>query len=240
MLKPASPLHSDACAASHLDAVGRRYCFAAWPQTFTHASWFDALDEAVGMAVSRDFGRTVGEAERAVAHALLQQVGTAYCQRVADDDVPMWAMQAHAPMCQHLSTIAALVVLPALKLAVSGAEARHWDTVLGVGVRHAAMLLGRSHPQIEPPPHAAELRRQATAAAKSALTWELFSFRVGLTALESHDAAVRGRFRLIWPRAMRDEASLVLEDSVHSWLVDACMLSTQVQQFEPPSRGLVA
>ncbi len=240
MLKPASPLHSDPYAASRLDAVERRYCFAAWPQTYAHASWFDALDEAVGMAVSRDCGRTVGEVEKAVAHALLRQAGIDYSQRAADDYVPLWAMQAYAPMRQHLSTIAALAVLPALKLAVSGAEARHWDAVLGAGVRHVALLLGRSHPQAEPPPHATELRRQATAAAKTAPTWEIFSFRVGLTALESHNAAVRGRFRLIWPRSMRDQASLVLEDPVRSWLVDACMLSTQVQRAEPPLRGLAA
>lgn len=240
MLNPASLPHSGAYAASRLDAIERRYCFAAWPQTYTHASWFDVLDEAVGMAVSRDFGRTVGEAERTVAHALLQQAGIGYSHRVADDYVPLWVMQAHAPMRQHLSTIAALAVLPALKLAVSGAEARHWDTVLGAGVRHVALLLGRSHPQAEPPAHATELRRQATVAAKTAPTWEIFSFRVGLAALEGHNAAVRGRFRLIWPRSMRDEASLVLEDSVRSWLVDACMLPTQVQRAEPPLRGLAA
>jgi len=225
---------------SRLDAIERRFCFSAWPQTTTHPSWFEVLDGLVGMRVSRSIGRMVGEAERAVADALLRQVGVDLTHRVADDYVPLWAMQAHEPMRQHLSTIAALAVLPALKLAVSGAEARHWDAVLGAGVRHVALLLARTHPPSEPPTHATELRRQATAAAKSAQTWDVFCLRLGLAALSEQNAAVRSRVRLAWPYALRDEAPLSLEDSVHSWLVDACLLSTQLQRVEPGVRKVSA
>ncbi len=239
MVNTASRVH----AVNRLDAIERRFCFSAWPQTTTHPSWFEVLDRLVGMRVSRNFGRTVGETERAVADALLRQVGVDSSQRVADDYVPLWAMQAHEPMRQHLSTIAALAVLPALKLAVSGAEARHWDAVLGAGVRHVALLLARTHPQAEPPTHAThatELRRQATVAAKSAQSWEAFSFRLGLAALNEQKQAVRARVRLAWPHALRDEAPLVLEDAVQSWLVEACLLSTQVQRVERPVRRLAA
>jgi hypothetical protein len=222
--------------AGRLDTIERRFCFSAWPQTTTHTSWFEALDEAVGMRVSRNCGRAVGEPERAVADALLRQAGVDASHRVADEYVPLWAMQAYAPMRQHLSTIAALAVLPALKLAVSGAEARHWDAVLGAGVRHVALLLCRTHPESEPPAHATELRREATGAAKFAQSWEAFSLRLGLAALREQNQAVRARVRLAWPHALRDEAPLALEDSVQSWLVDACLLSTQLQRAEPASR----
>jgi hypothetical protein len=227
-------------AANRLDAIERRLCFSAWPQSTAHSSWFDVLDQVVGMPVSRNVGRTVGEAERAVADALLRQVGVDSSQRVADDYVPLWAMQGYAPMRQHLSTIAALAVLPALKLAVSGAEARHWDAVLGAGVRHVALLLVRTHPQAEPPTHATELRRQATVAAKSSQSWEAFSVQLGLAALSEQKQAVRARVRLAWPHALRDDAPLALEDSVQSWLVDACLLSTQLQRAGPPVRRLAA
>ena len=237
-MKPASPLHP--YAASGLAAIKRRYFFSAWPQTIAHASWFDALDDAVGLAVSRNVSRTVSRAEQAVAHSLLKQVGVDFSQRVADDYVPLWAMQAHVPVLQHLSTIAAFAMLPALRLAVSGSEARHWDTVLGSGVRRAALLLARAHPQAEPPAHATELRRQATVAANTTATWETFSCRLGLTALKGHNAAVRARFRLIWPHAMRNEAPLELENSVQSWLVDACTLPTRVRRIDPLARRLAA
>lgn len=242
MLQTVLPSHASQTlhAASRQDSLERRYCFAAWPQTYAHASWFEWLDELVGMPVSRGCGRAVGSAEQAVAHALLKEVGVEYAWRVADDYVPLWAMQTHAPMRQHLCTIAALAVLPALKLAVSGAEVRHWDTVLGAGVRHVALLLGRTHPEAEPPTHATELRRQATMATKTAVAWETFSFRLGLAALADHNAAVHARLRLIWPRSMREEAPLPLEDSVHAWLVAACMLSTQLQRVEPASPELAS
>jgi hypothetical protein len=223
--------------ASPQDALERRYCFAAWPQTYAHVSWFEWLDQLVGMPVSREMGRAVGDAELAVAQALLKEFGVEYSQRVADDYVPLWVMQAHAAMRQHLSAVAALAVLPALKLAVSGAEVRHWDAVLGAGVRHVALLLGRTHPQAEPPTHATELRRQATAAAKTATDWDRFCYQIGLTALADHNAAVRARFGLAWPRSMRELAPLLLEDSVHDWLVAVCMLSTQLQRVEPSKQA---
>lgn len=224
--------------ASGLDAIARRYCFAAWPQAFAHASWFDVLDGAVGLTVSRETGRTVVGAEQAVAHALLKQVSVDFSQRVADEYVPLWAMQAHAPMRQHLSTIAAFALLPTLKLAISGVQAQHWDSVLGTGVRRAALLLARTHPNAEPPLHATGLRQHATVAAKTAVAWEAFTYRLGLAALKDQNAAVRARFRLIWPHAMRDEEPLELEDSVQFWLVDACLLSTQVQRNDPSVRRL--
>lgn len=236
MIDATSPSH----ATRHLDAIERRFCFSAWPQTTTHPSWFEVLDREVGMRVSRHGGRAVGEAERAVADALLRLVGVDLSQRVADDYVPLWAMQAHASMRQHLATIAALTVLPALKLAVSGAEARHWDAVLGTGVRHVALLLGRTHAQAEPPSHATELRRQANSAAQSEASWEAFSFRLGLAALSEQKRAVRARVRLAWPHSLRDQAPLVLEDSVQTWLENACLFSTQLQRVEPPARRLAA
>jgi hypothetical protein len=236
MLSTTSPSNE----ASRLDAMERRFCFSAWPQTTTHTSWFDVLEEAVGMRVSRNCGRTVGEAERAVGDALLRLVGVDSSHRVADDYVPLWAMQAYAPMRQHLSIIAALCVLPALKLAVSGAEVRFWDGILGAGVRHVALLLARTDPHVEPPTHATELRRQATAAAKTAQGWEVFSYRLGLAALSEQKLAVRARVRLAWPHALRDEAPLALEDSVQCWLVEACLLSTQLQRVELPVRRLAA
>ena len=226
--------------ARRLDAMERRFCFSAWPQTTTHSSWFDVLDEAVGMRVSRNCGRTVGEAERAVGDALLRLVGVDSSHRVADDYVPLWAMQAYAPMRQHLSTIAALCVLPALKLAVSGAEVRFWDAILGAGVRHVALLLARTDPHVEPPTRAIDLRRQATVAARTAEQWEAFSYRLGLAALSEQRLAVQARVRLAWPHALREETPLALEDSVQSWLVDACLLSTQLQRVEPPVQRLAA
>ncbi len=227
-------------AANRVDAIERRFCFSAWPQTTAHPSWFDVLDDAVGMRVSRTCGRTVGEPERAVADALLWQVGVDSSQRVADDYVPLWAMQAHEPMRQHLSAIGALAVLPALKLAVSGAEVRHWDTVLGAGVRHVALLLARTHPQAELPAPAIDLRRQATVAAQSSHGWEVFCLRLGLSALSEQNQAVRARVRLAWPHALREQAPLALEEAVQSWLVEACLLATQLQRVEPPVRRLAA
>jgi hypothetical protein len=221
-----------------LDAVEQRYCFAAWPQRTTHASWFEVLDKAVGIRVSRDSGRTVSEVEHLVAQALLRQVGASFFDRVADDYVPLWAMQAYATMRQHLSTVAALAVLPALKLAVGGAEARHWDSILGVGIRRAALLLSRTVSDIEPPVQALVLRRQAASAAKTAESWETFCFQLGLAALDDHKPGVCARFRLAWPQAMGEKAPLELESLTRNWLVDACLIATHVQKAGTVMRRL--
>ena len=205
-----------------LNDVERRFCFAAWPQTFTHESWFELLDQAVGMRVSRTAGREVGAAEQAVASALLNQAGASASRQIADHGVPLWAMQSHVPMRRHLSLVAARVVLPALKLAVSGAQARQWDAVLGAGVRHAVLLLGSTDPQAEPPSQAVQLRRLATEAASGATPWEAFCFRLALAALQDPGAAVLARIRLAWPVGLRNLHPLALEDDVLPWLIEAC------------------
>jgi hypothetical protein len=226
-------------APSQLDAIERGYCFAAWPQTYAHASWLDVLDDAVGLRVSRACGRTAGVAEQAVAQALLKEVGASASERVALDRVPLWAMQTHAYMRKHLSTVAALSVVPALKLAVSGAEARHWDAILGSDVRQAAMLLSHSNPEVLPPPQAAGFRQLASSAAKTADEWERFCLSLGLTVLASHHPTVCARVRLAWPRALRHVEPLATVQVVRSWLNRACTRAAQLLRADPPSRELV-
>lgn len=219
-------------APGQTDAIARRYCFAAWPQTCAHASWFAALDDAVGLKVSRDWGRWIGAEEQAVAQALLREAGADLSDRVAVDRVPLWAMQAHEPMRRHLSTVAALGVLPALRLAVRGADARQWDSVLGADVRHAALLLSRTNPEIEPPPQAGEFRRCVSAAAKTTGDWERFCLGLGLAALVDHGPAVHARVRLAWPHGLKRTQPLEAEEPVRAWLVEACMKAAQLLHID--------
>lgn len=211
--------------ALRAQSLEHRLCFAAWPQTFAHASWFECLDAMVGMKVSRTVGRQVAQAERAVASALLVLAGAEAPTGLADEALPLWAMQPHAPMHRHLSTVAALALLPALRSAVGGAQARQWDATLGAGVRQAALALARAHVQAEAPKHAEALRQQAMSAATDAKAWEAFCLQLGLAALADHDPGVLGRVRLAWPHGLRGLAPLALEDEVRAWLIGACALT---------------
>lgn len=223
-----------------VDAIERRYCFAAWPQAFAHASWFDVLDDTAGLPVSRRYGPESGLAERCVAQIMLSQVDASLSDRVADDCVPWWAMQPHEPMRRHLSAISALCVLPALRMAVGGAEVRQWDAVLGDQVRHVALLLGRTQAQAEPPADGLDLKRLSSTAAKSADTWSRFCLGLGLAALADHGAPVTARVRLAWPRALRDVEALEVSSASQSWVAAACRMPTQLLRSDHNVQGLAA
>jgi hypothetical protein len=214
------------------EATARRLAFAAWPQTYAHPSWFDELDAAVGLPVSRRSGRDVGPAEQAVAQVLLGRVGAGLHDRVGDESVPSWAMQAHRSMRDMLSVVAALSVLPLWRLAVSAADVGQWDAVLGVGVRHAALRLWKTDPRLEPPAAAsALLRLNAREASATAADWERFCLRLGLTALATYSAGVRARVRLAWPAVLRDTEPLPSAEGLHRWVAEAC---EQASRWLPP------
>jgi hypothetical protein len=147
--------------------------------------------------------------------------------RVAIDRVPAWAMQRHVAMRLHLSTVAALSVLPALKLSVSGAEARHWDVVLGMGVRQAALRMHRENLQIAQSMHASGFSRSALVAAKASLDWDRFCLAMGLTALAECGAAVCARVKLAWPVSFQHVEPLGVGESDKHWIVAACMAVAQ-------------
>jgi hypothetical protein len=204
------------------DALGRRFAFAAWPQMYVHPSWFDELDAAVGLGVSRRCGRDNGLAEQAVAQALLGWVGASLFDRVSDEHVPLWAMRAHRPMRNTLSVVAALSVLPLWRLAVGAEDARRWDEVLGVGVRHAALRLWKADPRIKPPAAATQLCAHAREASATPADWERLCLRLGLTALAAHSAGVRARVRLAWPTALRDVEPLTAAQALQPWAAEVC------------------
>jgi hypothetical protein len=204
------------------DAIGRRFAFAAWPQMYAHPSWFDELDDAVGLTVSRRCGRDSGPAEQAVAQALLACVGAALSDRVIDESVPLWATRAHRPMRNTLSVVAGLSVLPQWRLAVSATDTRHWDEVLGAGVRHTALRLWKADPRMEPPAAATDLRETARVASAAAADWERLCLRLGLTALSTHSAEVTSRVRLAWPTVLRDTEPLTPVEGLQSWAAEAC------------------
>jgi hypothetical protein len=216
-------------ALHHPSAVEQRFCFAAWPQAYAHASWLDALDAAVGLKVSRRADRQSGAAEQAVAKALLMQVGQAgvdVLDGVAIDRVPSWAMQRHAPMRRLLSMVAGLVVLPALQRVVGGEQSRHWDAVLGLQVRQDLLRMGRADgftdKQLALPSSVMSLVQLALAAAKTTPEWDGFCLHLGLAALAEYGAAVQARVRLAWPEAMRSTQPLAVDEAAHTWLVYAC------------------
>jgi hypothetical protein len=212
------------CAASPdpIDAIGRRFAFAAWPQMVAHPSWFDELDAIVGLPVSRRCGRDTGLAEQAVARALLECVGAGSSDQRIDESVPLWALRAHRPMRNTLSTVAALCVLPLWRQAVRSADVQRWDAVLGVGVRHAAVRLWRDDPRLKPPAAADALLQQTRAAAAAAPAWERLCLGLALTALAHHGSEVRARVRLAWPVALRDVEPLGPVDGLQAWAADAC------------------
>jgi hypothetical protein len=217
----------------HLPTVEQRFCFAAWPQAYAHASWLNALDAAVGLQGSRRADRQSGAAEQAVAKALLVQVGQAgvdVLDGVAIDRVPSWAMQRHAPMRRLLSMVAGLVVLPALQRVVGGEQSRHWDAVLGLQVRQDLLRMGRADgradgctdKQLALPSSVMSLVQLALAAAKTTPEWDRFCLQLGLSALAQVGVAVQARVRLAWPDAMRGTQSLAVDEAAHAWLVYAC------------------
>jgi hypothetical protein len=210
-----------------LDAMERRFGFAAWPQACAHGSWFEALDALVGLKVSRQHGPSSGVAEQAVAQALLAQVGCDVQTKVDIDCVPLWAMQAHGVMRRHLSSVAGLVVLPALKRVVNGEQIRLWDAVLGVQVRQDVLRLGRIDIELELPSTAQGLYALALAAAKTTVDWDKFCLQLGLTALAPYGSAVTARVRLAWPHALSKTAPLVVDESTQTWLVRTCMKVSQ-------------
>ena len=219
-----------------LDAIEQRYFFAAWPQAFVHSTWMDLLDRAVGLKLSRRFGACIGLPEEAVAQALLSQVGVVRAARFAVDQVPTWAMRTHAAMRRHLSTVAALSVVPALKLTVSGAQARQWDEVLGAGVRQHALKLCQTDPHLLPPPQAPGFLQSGPSASKTPHDWEQFCLSLALAALMQLGSAVCARVRLAWPVAYRLVEPLAVNEAEQSWLGAVCM---KVAQRLPEEQTLV-
>jgi hypothetical protein len=221
-----------------LDAIERRFGFVAWPQACAHASWFEALDALVGLKVSRQHGPSSGVAEQAVAQALLVQVGCDVQTKVDIDCVPLWAMHAHGVMRRHLSSVAGLLVLPALKRVVNGEQIRLWDAVLGVQVRQDVLRLGRIDTELELPSAAQGLYGLALAAAKTAVDWGKFCLQLGLTALAPYGAAVSARVRLAWPQALSKTAPLVVDESTRVWLAHTCMkVSRHLPERLTPERS---
>jgi hypothetical protein len=212
-------------ALHHPSAVEQRFCFAAWPQGYAHASRFEALDAAVGLKVSRRADRQSGAAEQAVAKALLVQVGQAgvdVLDAVTIDHVPSWAMQRHAPMRRLLSMVAGLVVLPALQRVVGGEQSRHLDAVLGLQVRQDLLRMGRADKQLALPSSVLSLVQLALSATKTTPEWDGFCLQLGLTALAECGPAVQARVRLAWPDAMRSAKPLAVDEAARAWLVYAC------------------
>jgi hypothetical protein len=225
-------------ALHHPSAVEQRFCFAAWPQAYAHASWLDALDAAVGLKVSRRADRQSGAAEQAVAKALLVQVGQAgidVLDGVAIDHVPLWAMQRHAPMRRLLSMVAGLVVLPALQRVVGGEQSRHWDAVLGLQVRQDLLRIGLADTQLALPSSVLSLVQLALASAKTTPEWDKFCLQLGLSTLAEYGAAVQARVRLAWPEAMRGTQPLAVDEAAHAWLVYACAAVAKWLVLNAPS-----
>ena len=223
-----------------LDDIERRYFFAVWPQAYVHPSWFEMLDLAVGLKLSRRFGRGIGLAEEAVAQALLCQVGVDRSARFPVDQVPPWSMRSHAPMRSHLSTVATLSVLPALKLMVSGAQTRQWEAVLGLGVRQQALKLCQIHPHLVPPTQAMSFLRAGAEASRAPGEWDRFCLSLGLAALAQFGDAVRSRVRLAWPLSYRQVEPLALNESAQSWLATVCLTVAQALPVHPPLCELAA
>jgi hypothetical protein len=223
-----------------LESVHRWLEFAAWPQARAELSWFQWLDTATGMTVSRGWGRNAGGAEQAVARALLAEAGTAGSQGLMIDTVPLWVTQASPLLRRHVSTVAALNLLPELRLAVRGDVTRQWDTVLGGEVRPTALLLCQTNFPANPPAHAELLRQQALSASSSSAAWDLFCLRLGLAALAEHGQAISARLRLAWPHALRHAEPLAANAAARSWL-EACVKAVhELPQRAAQSSGEMA
>lgn len=209
-------------APRRLDTINRWLEFAAWPQARADVSWFEWLDDASGMKVSRAWGRDAGGAEQAVAAALLVEAGAVPSEDLMIDRVPLWATQASPSLRRHVSTVAAVNLLPELRLAVRGNVTRQWDTVLGAEARPTALQLCQTDFPADPPAHAEPLRRQALSAATRPDAWDLFCLRLGLLALAERGPAVAARLRLAWPHVLRHVQPLAVNAAACCWL-EACL-----------------
>jgi len=216
-------------------AVEQRYCFVAWPQTYAHGSWFDALDSVVGIAVSRETGPMAGMVEHQVAQCLVAAAGGHYAQPVAGEHLPWWVLQSPADLRRHLSAVGALLVLPELSRAVGGAEARHWDGVLGNEVRRAALRHTRAAARFGSATELDVLRQQAREATRLESTWSKFVFRLGLAALLPLGQGVGARYRLQWPHDWRELQPLQMTSGSLDWLIQACMTGFRLQGAHGPT-----
>jgi hypothetical protein len=216
---------------SGVSAIERRFCFAAWPQAYAHSSWFERLEARLGMPVSRDSSRAAAGAEQAVALALLSEAGAGGTRPgVAIDALPDWLLE-HGQVQRRLSTAGALNLLPELMRAVSGETVRHWDAVLGPGVRLAALRLGSSRPPSSASAASLTVRQFALLAARTTAEWTRFCLCLGLTGLTALGAAVQARLRLAWPDALRDAQPWPGDEATLRW-VDACLASAEQATFE--------
>ncbi len=216
---------------AQLEGVERRYCFAVWPQVLAHPSWLDALDLSTGLRLSRAYGFGIGGEEAALARCLLQAVGARLDDRVADAWLPLWVLQMHAPMRQHLSTVAASLIAATLRSAVSAAQSQQWDAILGADVRRAALVLSRNVDAEDPPPDLDKLRRLALLALQEGeAAWDRFCLAMGLAAIESYGVGVRARLRLAWPQHLADLPPLHIAQALQTWLAQRCEHGSHLQR----------
>jgi hypothetical protein len=216
---------------AQLEGVERRYCFAVWPQVLAHSSWLDALDLNTGLRLSRAYGFGIGGEEAALARCLLQAVGARLDDRVADAWLPLWVLQAHASMRQHLSTVAASLIATTLRAAVSAAQSQQWDATLGADVRRAALVLSRQADAGDLPPDLDSLRRLALLALQEGeAAWDRFCLAMGLAATETYGGGVRARMRLAWPQHLADVPPLNIPQALQPWLAQRCEQGSHLQR----------
>lgn len=212
------PAARPAATPPPLDLVAQRLAFAAWPQARVHASWLEALAQASGVPVA-NAGH--GAAARAVAHALWTEAGVPAIPPAAPvpvDRLPAWALQAVDDLHRQLATAGALNLLPELRAAVRGDAIRHWDAVLGPGLRRNTLRWCRQNLAVDVPPHARPLRSQAQAAARSPEAWQAFCQAMALAELAELGTGVQARMRLAWPHALRHVPPLALDPAAARWL----------------------
>lgn len=212
-----------------LDAIARRFEFAAWPQAHVHPSWLAALASATGVPVAGQWGPGAGPAALAVAQALLAEAGAPPGQRVPVDQLPRWALLPREGLHRHLAAAGAINLLPELRAAVHGPALRHWDTLLGPELRRGTLRWCSRHLRAEAPAHARALRTPAQAAARSAEGWQAFCLAMSLAALDELGDAVAARMRLAWPHALRHTPALPLDSAALRWL-QACLKVAEVMR----------
>lgn len=212
-----------------LDAIARRFEFAAWPQAQAHPSWLAALASATGVPVASQWGPGAGPAALAVAQALLAEAGAPPGQRVPVDQLPRWALLPRDSLHSHLAAAGAINLLPELRAAVHGPAQRHWDALLGPELRRGTLRWCSRHLRAEVPAHARALRAPAQAAARSAEGWQAFCLAMSLAALAELGDAVAARMRLAWPHALRHTPALPLDSAALRWL-QACLKVAEVMR----------
>lgn len=200
------------------------FLFAAWPQAIAHPSWLESLDQAAGTGIARRCDWRATPADEAVAVALLEQAGLSGTEVVAVEQLPAWALQTHAAMRRVLASAAGVILAPDLRRAVTGAAARHWDALLGDGVRATVLRLCRGEPTdaLADPPLARDtwqqLRDTALTASRSDADWERLCLRIALGLLAGWGSAVQRRVCLAWPQVLHDAEPLSLDEPARAWL----------------------